>query len=87
MASKRPYTITEVERLANELCSEFSNAKFFKWYCGAIYEFGVPSIEQLRARVQDAEEPGKLFSMIVKEWRQLRQVNQARKDGYGKNET
>ena len=59
----------DVKELANLLCNEYGNSKYFKWYCGAIYEFGVRAIEDLRARVSDAKEPGRLFTKIIKDWR------------------
>lgn len=86
MANKSNYTISEVEKLAQELCNEYGNARFFRWYCGVIYEFGVTTTEDLRARVQDATYPGKLFSKIVKERRQLSLKRTRMAENHGKNE-
>lgn len=67
MANEYNYTSDQVEELANKLCSDFGNPKYFRWYCSAIYKYGIPYIEQLRARVSDARYPGKLFSKLIQE--------------------
>ena len=79
MANEHNLNTQDVEAMANRLCGEYGNAQYFKWYCGAIYEFGIPQIEALEARVSDAENPGKLFSKIVKDWRTGKK-NKANKD-------
>lgn len=65
MANEFNYMSEQVEELANKLCSDFGNPKYFRWYCSVIYEFGIPYVEQLQARVSDAQYPGKLFSKLV----------------------
>ena len=65
MANEFKYMSEQVEELANKLCSDFGNPKYFRWYCSVIYEFGIPYVEQLQARVSDAQYPGKLFSKLV----------------------
>lgn len=70
MANDFNYTSDQVEEVANKLCSDFGNPKYFKWYCSVIYEFGIPYTEQLSARVGDAKYPGRLFSKLVKDLRQ-----------------
>lgn len=67
MANDYKYTSDQVEELATKLCTDFGNPKYFKWYCKAIYDFGIPEVETLRARVSDAKFPGKLFSKLVNE--------------------
>lgn len=69
MANDHNLNTQEVEELANRLCNEYGNSRYYKWYCGAIYEFGVRAIEDLRARVSDAKEPGRLFTKIIKDLR------------------
>lgn len=69
MANEFNYTSEQVEELANKLCVDFGNPKYFRWYCSVIYEFGVPYIEQLCARVSDAKYPGRLFSKLIQDRR------------------
>ena len=69
MANEYNYTSEQVEELENKLCSEFGNAKYFKWYCRAIYEFGIPYIESVYGRVSDAKYPGRLFSKLINDRR------------------
>ncbi len=87
MANDKDVTISEVEQLANKLCTQYSNSKFFAWYCGVIYEFDVQTIETLMARVSDADKPGHLFTKIVKDWREdkKRAENRDRLHGHAKN--
>ena len=87
MANDKDVTISEVEQLANKLCMQYSNSKFFACYCGVIYEFGVQTIETLMARVSDADKPGHLFTKIVKDWREdkKRAENRDRLHGKAKN--
>ena len=51
-----------VDSLANELCSEYGNAKFYKWYCKVINVLGVERVLALRGMCSDAKQPGQLFS-------------------------
>lgn len=76
MANDKDITIGEVEKLANKLCMQYSNSKFFAWYCGVIYEFGIKTVEDLMARVGDASKPGRLFTKIVKDWREEKRRSQ-----------
>lgn len=87
MANDKDITIGEVEKLANKLCMQYSNSKFFAWYCGVIYEFGIKTVEDLMARVGDASKPGHLFTKIVKDWREekRRSQNKDRLHGQAKN--
>lgn len=72
MANEFNYTSEQVEELANKLSNDFGNPKYFRWYCSVIYEFGIPYTEQLRARVSDAQYPGKLFSKLIQDRRRVR---------------
>lgn len=85
MANDRKPTIKEVEDLANRICSEFNNSKYFSWYCGVIYDFGISTIEDLMKRVSDADYPGKLFTKIINEWRQEKRYLANRKRLHGKD--
>ncbi len=86
MTTDNNYSSAQVEKLANDLCMSYQNSKFFSWYCGVIYEFGIPAVEALQARVRDAKEPGRLFTKIVNEWRAEKRarVNRERLHGYSK---
>lgn len=80
MANDYNYTSDQVEELANKLSADFGNPKYFRWYCSVIYEFGIPYVEQLQARVSDAKYPGKLFSKIVHDRRKTQsEANNLRK--------
>lgn len=79
MANEYNYTSDQVEELANKLCSDFNNPKYFRWYCSAIYEYGIPYIEQVHARVSDARYPGRLFSKLIQERRRKRNKGNAPK--------
>lgn len=61
------YTMQEVDNLARELCTEFNNYPYFRWYCKAIWKLGIPRIQELRGRVQGAKLAGRLFTQYVKE--------------------
>jgi hypothetical protein len=64
---ERKPSLQEVDDLANELCKQFRNFDFFRWYCKVIYTLGVDRVLILRARVSDSKLPGKLFSEYAKE--------------------
>lgn len=83
MATDNKPTVSEVEKLANLICMEYQNSKFFAWYCGAIYEFGIITIEDLMKRVSDARSPGMLFTKIINEWRKEKRNKQNRDRLYG----
>jgi hypothetical protein len=51
-----------VDSKADELVLEFQNPQFRKWYCQIIYALGLDKIDEIRAKVQDGDEPGRLFS-------------------------
>lgn len=51
-----------VDSLANELCTEYGNAKFYKWYCKVINTLGIERVLILRGMCVDAKYPGQLFS-------------------------
>lgn len=68
-----PFSV--VDSLANELCSEYGNAKFYKWYCKVINVLGVERVLALRGMCSDAKQPGQLFS---------RRANQELKEKQGK---
>ena len=55
-----------VDSLADELCHEYSNTDFRKWYCNIIYELGLPRVNEIRGRCRDAKQPGRLFSKLAK---------------------
>lgn len=67
--------IDEVDTLADELVSEYSNPKFRVWYCGVIYEFGIAQVNDWRARAASGISPGGLFGYYVKQARAKKPPN------------
>jgi hypothetical protein len=63
---KKP-TITQVDRLAKELCLEYDNLGFFRWYCRVINVLGVSRVKEIQARFSDTEGKAKLFSQLANE--------------------
>lgn len=63
----KKYSMEDVDDLAKDLCTEFRNFDYFKWYCKAIWKLGIPRIQELRGRVQGAKLAGRLFTKYVKE--------------------
>lgn len=63
----RKPTIKEVDDLAMELCQQFHNHEFFRWYCSAIWKLGITRILEIRGRVSDAKMPGHLFTKLLRE--------------------
>jgi len=59
--------IDAVDRLADELASEYSNVKYRSWYCKIIYTFGVEQVLEWRRRALEGREPAKLFSKYAKD--------------------
>ena len=64
--------IDAVDRLADELATEYDNPKFRVWYCGVIYQFGFAQINEWRKRASEGNYPAKLFSKYVKDARSYR---------------
>lgn len=58
--------VDAVDRLADELVAEYDNPAFRKWYCGVIYQFGVPKVLEWRGRAKEGKAPARLFSTYVK---------------------
>lgn len=58
---------SEVDRLADELVMMFNNPSFRKWYCDIIIAIGDSKIEDLKKKVVDGKNPGKLFSHYAKQ--------------------
>lgn len=58
---------SEVDRIADELVKMFNNPSFRKWYCNIIITLGVSKIEDLKSKVVDGDNPGKLFSHYAKQ--------------------
>lgn len=69
--SKKPSEL-QIDQLAAQLCAEYGNDRFFKWYCKAIHKLGIRRINELRAMCQDAKKPGLLFSKRVNEEMQMK---------------
>jgi len=64
--------IDVVDDLADELVAEYSNPDYRRWYCSAIYDFGLEQVNKWRQRAATtADSPAKLFTYYV---------NQARKN-------
>jgi hypothetical protein len=63
--TKKELPIDAVDKMADELVSEYSNPDYRAWYCGVIYEFGFAKIEEWRNRAREGDYPAKLFSPKV----------------------
>ena len=64
--------IDAVDKLADELVTEYSNPVFRQWYCGVIYQYGFAKVAEWRKRAEEGKEPAKLFSKYVKDARTFR---------------
>lgn len=58
-----------VDKVADELVVEYDNQPYRRWYCGVIYEFGFPKVEEWRRRSGEGRVPAKLFSKYVSDAR------------------
>jgi hypothetical protein len=67
----------EVDKLADELVTEYSNPKFRKWYCSVIYEFGFERVAEWRRKAATGHTPGGLFGHYVKQARLIADDNAA----------
>lgn len=90
--SVKQIPIDEVDALAEELVSEYSNPKFRVWYCGVIYEFGIAQVNDWRARAASGKSPGGLFGYYVKQARngqikKRRDINIASQSTHGERDT
>jgi len=63
---KKP-SITEVDFLAKELCLEYDNLAFFRWYCLVINILGLNRVREIQSRCSDSPKKGLLFSRIASE--------------------
>lgn len=59
--------ISMVDNLANDLCKEYENRKYFRWYCLVINILGFDRIREIQARCKDSKYPAQLFSRIASE--------------------
>lgn len=59
--------IEQVDELAKELCHEYDNFAFFRWYCLVINILGIERIKEIRSRCSDAKNKGALFSRYASE--------------------
>jgi hypothetical protein len=59
--------IALVDNLAKELCQDYDNFAFFKWYCLVINILGITRIEDIRDRCKDSKHKGQLFSRYAGE--------------------
>jgi len=66
--------IDAVDKVADELVSEYSNSGFRQWYCGVIYEFGFDKVHEWKRRASEGREPAKLFSKYVKDARSYKSL-------------
>ncbi len=64
---KHRLSTLDVDILANELVVEYSNPNYRRWYCQAIYNYGVPQVLDWRKRAAEGDVPARLFSKFVKE--------------------
>ena len=68
---KQP-SIGSVDKLSDELVAEYDNPRFRRWYCGVVYEFGIPKVLEWRRRATEGKYTALLFSTYVKEARTFR---------------
>lgn len=61
--------INVVDKIADELSSEYNNLRFRNWYCGVIYQFGPSKVHEWQVRAKEGDTPAKLFSKYVKDAR------------------
>lgn len=64
---KADLTLSEVDNLAQELCKDYNNPGFHKWYCKVIHTLGAKEVRNLRNRASDAKYPARLFSKMARE--------------------
>lgn len=86
--NKRP-PISKVDELAKELCKEYDNFAFFKWYCLVINTLGIDRVNEIRARCDDAKNKGQLFSRYAGEEAKAAiglERYQKLKSSYGRND-
>lgn len=74
--NKRP-TVQQVDDLAGELCNQFSNHEYFKWYCSAIWKLGENRVRELKGRVSDAKDPARLFTKLLSEDLKIHEMNES----------
>lgn len=55
------------DELSLELCAEYGNYEYRKWYLKVIYTYGISQIVDWKKRASDGKCPGKLFSTYIKE--------------------
>lgn len=60
-------TLIEVDSLANEICTEYSNHDFYRWYCKVINVLGVRRVNEIRSMYRDARQARHLFSKRASE--------------------
>lgn len=63
--SIKQLSIGVVDKLADELVTEYDNQRFRRWYCGVVYQFGLPKVMEWRRRASEGKQPAKLFSHYV----------------------
>jgi len=59
-------SIDVVDKLAEELVTEYNNSPYRRWYCGVIYDFGPAQVHEWRVKASEGNQPAKLFSKYVK---------------------
>lgn len=64
---EQTYTMQQKDDLAAELCTEYANYKFYKWYCKVINALGVRRVKEIRAMYSDTRQAKHLFSKRASE--------------------
>lgn len=57
----------EVDRLADELATEYQNEKYRGWYCKVIYAHGIERVRYWQEKSRSGDFPGKLFAYYVRQ--------------------
>jgi len=63
-------SLEKVDKLADELCSEYDNFGFRKWYCKVINDYGIERVTAWQENSRSGATPAKLFSYYVKQARE-----------------
>lgn len=78
-------TLQEIDDLAHELCNEYSNHGFYRWYCKVINVLGIERVKIIKAMYSDTKQAKHLFSRRASEEMVLKQAQQRMLDIRRKN--
>lgn len=64
---ERKPTLQEIDELAAELCKEYQNYPFYRWYCRVINVLGIKRVNTIRSMYKDTRQAKHLFSRRASE--------------------